>query len=409
MPLQLSKLSVATSSATLLNEVNAILVEGERVGLTGGNGCGKSTLLKILAQGAGDGSVEKEGYWNVTSGKIHGSLSPVERPPGSAVLVDQDILSWSNLLLPDDDSDDIEEELRDMTVGDALDTAIAQGSNDSICHDEESWRQMLIAAGKDLCWDYANYQDTPISQLSPGASFRAYLAIALHRQDIQLLLLDEPTNHLDLPSILWLQHAILASQKTVIIVSHDEDFLNAIANRIWEIDFIQQTLTVSVSKYFDYMEAKRLAVEQQKKAYEEQQKRHKRLTVVADKLKQEAIAGAHYQSKDHDLLQRDFKRERASRSGKRASAVTKLRDSEETIERVVERAPLHIQLEPIAAGMDASIVLDSVQLGYTAKTSSSGEEVRLPLPPISCRFDYGERVAIGKRYHQIDAKNKLCR
>jgi ATPase subunit of ABC transporter with duplicated ATPase domains len=224
----------------------------------------------------------------------------------------------------------------------------------------------------------------------------------LHRPEIELLLLDEPTNHLDLPSIVWLQQSIIASGKTVIAVSHDEAFLDAIATHIWEMNADDRTLHVSGSKYSAYKHAKLMALEQQRRAYSEQQKRHTRLTESAEQLRAKAAAGHNYQAKDHDIMQRGFKRNRAGRSGAKASAITKRRDAEEKIQRVVEHVPLCIRLEPVPSGTDSSIILDHVQLGYKTvqldaesdiKSGSDGTK-KLPLPLVSLRIDYGERVAI---------------
>lgn len=84
------------------------------------------------------------------------------------------------------------------------------------------------------------------------------------------------------------------------------------------------------------------------------------MTVAADKLKAASKAGERHQAKDHDIMQRDFKRDRAGRSGKKAAAVEKLRDSVATVERVVEHVPLRIMLEPVGAGSNSSMILDSV-------------------------------------------------
>ena len=99
MPLTLSSLSVSTESITLLDCVDACLMEGERVGLVGGNSCGKSTLLSVIAHGDGDGDGDEKDsrYWTITSGNMSGSLSPSQRDEGSVLLVNQDVLSWSRL------------------------------------------------------------------------------------------------------------------------------------------------------------------------------------------------------------------------------------------------------------------------------------------------------------------------
>lgn len=174
------------------------------------------------------------------------------------------------------------------------------------------------------------------------------------------------------------------------MVSHDRAFLDAVSTRVWEIGDAGQ-LVVTHARYSDYLHAKMLAIEHQRRAFDEQQKRHTHLTATANKLKEATRAGEHYQGTDHDLMQRDFKRERASRSGRRAAAVERLRDGVEVVERVVDRKPLRLRLDPVAAGMDSAIIVDHAELGYGAGTA---DETALALPPVSLRIDMGERVAI---------------
>lgn len=413
--LQLNSLSVTTvkSSETILESANAILTDGSRVGLVGPNGCGKSTLLKILSQGeiksdSGEDETKEISYWCIKSGSIEGILSPDFRDDDSVLLVDQDILCWSRLF-PGVGS---EKELLELPLPEAFDLAVALGVQ-SAYDDAELWRSLCVTADNLLGWNLANYTQTPIKKLSPGAAFRAYIAVALRRPGVRLLLLDEPTNHLDLPSILWLKAEIIASRKAFVVVSHDEAFLNEVANYIWEIDTVHHNLTVSTMQYSVYKQSKLKAIEAQRRAYEGQQRRHKKLSTAAEKLRTASKKGEFSKAKDHDLMQRDFRRNRAGRSGKKAATLERLRDSEKKIERVVDKEPLKIRLEPISVNNDSSIMLNEVRLGHTKqvaddsskadeksgnddnKNDTEAQEMKpLPLPPLSFRLDYGERVAL---------------
>lgn len=106
----------------LLDGADATLLEGDRVGLVGFNASGKSTLLRVVGHTEPDESPEP--YWTVTSGWMDGPLSPSSPDfvPGSVVTVDQDVLSWSTLL----PGVGTEEELRDMTIQDALDMVMPE-------------------------------------------------------------------------------------------------------------------------------------------------------------------------------------------------------------------------------------------------------------------------------------------
>lgn len=407
--LQLQSFSLSVGSTQLLEGATAHLVAGQRVALVGPNGCGKSTLLRALAQptqaaaaavaggdGDGDGQLGAAGsatYFTQGAGGVGGELAAARSDAAAALLVEQDRLDWQRLLGAEAGTED---ELRQMTVSEALDMAAAVGSSpETALEDAEGWRRLRVAADARLGWQTAGYDTTPIGQLSPGSAVRAYLALALRRPTLQLLLLDEPTNHLDLPSILWLQHAILASGKTVVFVSHDAAFLDAVAEQLWVLDPLQHTLTVSGAKYTAFCQAHVLALQQQQAAHEAQQERHKRLGAVADSLRAASAAGQHAVARDNDKLQRDFRRDRAGRSGRKAKALEARLQREPQVEAVARREPLRILLEPVAPGGDSSILLEEVRLGYRC-SHEDGEPTAtaLELPPISLRIDYGERVAI---------------
>jgi ATPase subunit of ABC transporter with duplicated ATPase domains len=414
LALELCNFSLQVGSTLLLDTVNAHVSDGQCVALVGPNGCGKTTLLRALA----GRKTDSDCYFTISAGECRRGTAAAsgDDGTGSVLLVEQENLQWTKLLGTGGALD--EAELRDMVIADALDMAAAVlncGGGDeeasstgggatgelnaaSAVDDAEAWRELSVAANDALEWRTAGYDKTPIGQLSPGCAMRAYLAIALLRRNIRLLLLDEPTNHLDLPSIMWLQHAIAASQKTVVFVSHDEAFLDAVADHIWDIDpDNDHSLTISGAGFMAFRRAKELAREQQRAAFDAQQRRHKRLTAVADKLRAATKSGEKYKGTDNDKLQRDFHRDRAGRSGQKAKAIDAFRDKDPEIQAVTEHVPLRIALDPVSAGGDASVVLGSVKLGYASSllsSSSSTQSVLLPLPPVTLRIDFGERIAI---------------
>lgn len=373
--LQLTNFALSVDSTVLCENINAQILDGQRVALVGENGSGKSTLLRAMATPPGLGT-----YYTASAGTITGELA--ERPQHAVLHVAQDELSWASLL----HTSGLEEaELRELPLPEALEYALAGGHEEAL-EDEEFWRAHMVAAGATLHWDVSRYDTTPLGELSPGSALRAYLAIAIRRPSVKLLLLDEPTNHLDLPSILWLQQALLASRKAAVIVSHDGMFLDAVADHVWDLSAETRTLTVSGAKYSAFRHAQQVAREEQQAAYEQQQARHKRLTATAAKLQTASTAGSHYVGPDGDKLLRDFRRERAGRSGSKAKAILQRRDAQAAVEAVRDKPPMHIPLDPVKPGADSSIMCGEVLL------ERGGEA--LPLPPITLRLDFGERVGL---------------
>jgi len=190
--LHLNEVTYSWDDDTLLDQVTLNLDPGEHIGLVGRNGCGKSTLLKLLA---GDitpdqGAVNRAQH-------LHIKRLVQEVPTGDAQTV-------SNLVANVLDIPEEEHWRRDKAVQRVLDQMQLDG-------------------------------EAKFNGLSSGMKRRALLAQAIvDRPDV--LLLDEPTNHLDIDSITWLEGFLKAYPGTLLFVTHDRAFLQAIATRILEID-----------------------------------------------------------------------------------------------------------------------------------------------------------------------------
>jgi len=373
--LELRQLSLSVGSTQLLDGGSALIAPGARVSLVGRNGCGKSTLLRAMAAETCSAGRAADEYFALTSGSV--SLGGT----GSGVLVGQDEPEWEALLGGWTGED--EESLRAGSLEDALE--LAESLSADAIEGADAWRELLRRAGGALGWSAAEYAATPLGELSPGCAKRAYLALALLRPGVDLLLLDEPTNHLDLPSVVWLQHALIVCGKTVVVVSHDVEFLDAVADHVWEIDADEKCLVSSGATYSAFRHARRVAREQQQIAYEAQVEKHKKVAHAAKALRAASAKGSHFAGTDNDKLQRDFKRDRAGRSGSKARAMEAVL-REPKLEAVVVHRPLRIVLEPLGTGVDSTMSLSEVVLGY--------DEKPLPLPPLSLRIDAGDRVAV---------------
>jgi ATP-binding cassette subfamily F protein uup len=205
---------LAFGHVALLDHADFSLEEGERVGLIGRNGAGKSSLLKILA------GLEKadDGHLQVQAGRavVYVAQEPVL--DGNATIFEAVQAGLADLIAKIDQYSLGEGDLE------ALQNAIE-------AQDGWVWEQRVTETLQRLGLD----GNRRVSELSGGLKKRVALAQALvARPDV--LLLDEPTNHLDLEAIVWLQSLLCEFKGSVITISHDRAFLDAVATRIVELD-----------------------------------------------------------------------------------------------------------------------------------------------------------------------------
>jgi ABC transport system ATP-binding/permease protein len=232
MPLlQLSQVSLAYGHVPLLDRVDLVVESGERVGLIGRNGTGKSSLLKIIEglAAADDGKV-----WRAPQLKLASvSQEPAFRPGQSVFEAVAEGLGRGTKLLLDYHAathalaahghhapDDAALMQRVQQLQEALDASEGW----SLQHKIEATLSRLQLSG-----------DEPVAELSGGLRKRVALARALVLAP-DLLLLDEPTNHLDFTAIEWLEETLRAFPGSVLVVTHDRRFLDAVAQRIIELD-----------------------------------------------------------------------------------------------------------------------------------------------------------------------------
>lgn len=205
---------LAFGHVALLDHADFALQERERVGLIGRNGAGKSSLLKILA------GLEKpdDGALQMQQGL---RLAYVPQTPAlQAFATVQDAVAAGLA--------DVQALIEQYTRGEG-DLAALQTQIEA--QDGWNWPQRVEHTLQRLGLDGARR----VAELSGGGQKRVALAQALvARPDV--LLLDEPTNHLDLDAIFWLQELLLAFRGSVVTITHDRAFLDAIATRIVELD-----------------------------------------------------------------------------------------------------------------------------------------------------------------------------
>ena len=200
--LSLRNLSFTWSGPPLLDNATIEIERGERIGLLGRNGAGKSTLMKIIV----------------------GEVKPDD---GTVQLAADAKIARLVQEVPD-------EETRDRTVTEIVREGYVL--DDSAADDEHSHNEWEAEHAVERVLSRMKLNgDVAFSTLSSGMKRRVLLAQALVMEP-DILLLDEPTNHLDIDSILWLESFLRKFEGTLIFVTHDRTFLQALATRIIEID-----------------------------------------------------------------------------------------------------------------------------------------------------------------------------
>ncbi|MFZ5757475.1 MAG: ATP-binding cassette domain-containing protein [Pseudomonadota bacterium] len=222
MPLiRLQNLQLAVGQQILFDHIDLTLKRGEKIGLLGRNGTGKSTLMKLIA---GEAKVDAGEVW--------------VRPGTRVALLAQALPAADDMTVFEVVADGIAETGRLLAEYHAL--AIAADVDlqklERLQHAIEAvdgWRfQQRIESTLSRLQLPA---DTKMRELSGGWRRRVALAQALVKEP-DVLLLDEPTNHLDLPTIQWLEEQLRDFRGTLLFVTHDRAFLQAVANTIVELD-----------------------------------------------------------------------------------------------------------------------------------------------------------------------------
>ena len=267
--ISIENLSVEFSVKPLFTDVSYVINRHDRIALVGKNGAGKSTMLKIIAglQQPTRGRVSKPK--ELTIGYLPQVMvlsdtltvrQETEKAFSDTITLEQHLDSLNQQLADrtDYESDEYQELIEEMTNLNEQLTMINSNNRDA------EIEKTLLGLGferKDF--------DRPTSEFSGGWRMRIELAkILLQRPD--LLLLDEPTNHLDIESIQWLEKFLATNSATVLLISHDRAFLDNVTNRTIEITCgTIHDYNVNYSKYV-VLHAER--IEQQRRAYENQQK-----------------------------------------------------------------------------------------------------------------------------------------
>ncbi|ORM53840.1 ABC transporter ATP-binding protein [Pantoea conspicua] len=275
-----SALQIRRGIRVLLDNATATINPGQKVGLVGKNGCGKSTLLSLL------------------KGEITSDAGSVTFPSNWA-------LAWVNQETPalgkaaleyvidgDREFRQLEAELADANQrddGNAI--ALLHGKLDAV----QAWSIHARAASLLHGLGFSQEQlQRPVSDFSGGWRMRLNLAQALIcRSD--LLLLDEPTNHLDLDAVIWLERWLKSYEGTLILISHDRDFLDPVIDKIIHIE--QESMFEYTGNYSSFERQRVAKLAQQQSLYESQQEKVAHLHSYIDRFRAQATKAKQAQSR----------------------------------------------------------------------------------------------------------------
>jgi ATP-binding cassette subfamily F protein 3 len=337
----LRNLALSRGPHLLIAGASLTLERGWRVGLTGANGSGKSSLLALLA------------------GELAPDAGECEIQPGQRLArVEQEAPALAQVVL--DYVLDADAPLRAAEAG--VMAAEAAGDGDVIAHAHERLAQaggytararaQALLAGLGFAPGDAARE---VREFSGGFRMRLNLARALIAPS-DLLLLDEPTNHLDLDAILWLEGWLRAYEGTLILVSHDRDFLDRVCDRTLAILPGPEAgaLKLYDGGYSQFERARALELEQQGAAAARQKREIRRISAFVERFRAKATKARQAQSRLKRL-------ERMARVAPVVAADAYHFQFEEP-ERQPERI---LALHDAAVGYDGRAVLSGVELALT--------------------------------------------
>lgn len=322
----------------LLDNASATINPKQKVGLIGKNGCGKSTLFSLIK-------------------------GEIQTDAGSLSFPSQWQLAWVNQETPALDIPAIEyaidgdREYRQLEQKLAIANQHNNGEQIANIHEKldniDAWTIRARAATLLHGLGFSNEQlQLPVKSYSGGWRMRLNLAQALMcRSD--LLLLDEPTNHLDLDAVIWLEKWLSNYQGTLILISHDRDFLDPLVNKIIHIE--QKSLFEYTGNYssFEVQRATKLA--QQQSLYESQQQKVAHLQSYIDRFRAKAT------------------------KAKQAQSRIKMLEKMELIAPAHVDNPFHFNFKPSEFLPSPLLMMDKVVAGYDDKIVL--EKIKLNLVP----------------------------
>ena len=272
-------LTLRRGTKVLLEEADFVINPGERVGIVGKNGAGKSTLFALI------------------QGNLEQDAGTLEIPESWAIAsVSQDVYGQDKnardfVIDGDTHLRDLQKQRAEADDNDGMKIAELEAALTDAGHWSAESRAEQLLAGLGFA---PETWDTTVSEFSGGWQVRLSIARALMKPS-DLLLLDEPTNHLDLDAMVWLERWLGSYQGTVLLISHDTEFLNNVARVI--LHFEQLKLERYRGNYESFIEQQAQRMAQHEQAYEKQQKEIQHMQSFIDRFKAKATKAKQAQSR----------------------------------------------------------------------------------------------------------------
>ncbi len=348
----LRQVTFARAGRPLVIDASVQIHTGWKVGVVGANGSGKSSLFALLANElhAESGDVELPASWHIAR------------------------VAQETPALPDCALDfvlDGDVELR--RIERELAAAEARNDGEAIGHLHARYGEIGGYSAKarvaevlhGLGFSDADFSRS-VAEFSGGWRVRLNLARALScRAD--LLLLDEPTNHLDLDAVFWLEQWLKNTPATLLLISHDRDFLDAVVGQILSIDL--QRLTLTSGGYSDYERARAARLANQQSAFEAQQREIAHLNSFIDRFRAKATKARQAQSR------------------------IKMLERMETVAAAHVDSPFHFSFRQPNALPDPLLTIEKASAGYVDRNIL--DHITLTLRP-GCRIGLLGRNGAGK-------------
>ncbi|RUO33966.1 ATP-binding cassette domain-containing protein [Aliidiomarina soli] len=278
--IQADGLALMRGGKQLLQNSDFTIFPGHRVGLVGANGSGKSSLFALLRGELKEdaGTIQVPAGWQIAS--VAQETPALDTSALNYVISgDQEYTALTQSLADAEQAND----------GQAI--ARIHGQIDAIGGYQIEARAASLLSG--LGFSQAQLSQ-PVSAFSGGWRMRLNLAQALIARS-DLLLLDEPTNHLDLDAIYWLENWLLRYPGTLVLISHDRDFLDAVVTHTIHIER-QQTQCYS-GNYTSFQRQRSEKLAQQRQTYEKEQAQRAHLQKFVDRFKAQATKAKQAQSR----------------------------------------------------------------------------------------------------------------